>query len=131
MSLPPNPEPIPDQAVALTPGAAPSDAGTSNVSDLELRDLATSSELGARDRELGASSEPSRAARSKPRSAVLPSANTALPKAGGKRRVRWQLLPSPSGSPAPQVISALSREISAASRDVGDRRSVEAATRFR
>ena len=35
------------------------------------------------------------------------------------------------GSPAPQVISALSREISAASRDVGDRRSVEAATRFR
>ena len=112
--------------MALTPGAAPSDAGTSNVSDLELRDLATSSELGARDRELGASSEPSRAARSKPRSAVLPSA-----KAAGKRRVRWQLLPSPSGSPAPQVISALSREISAASRDVGDRRSVEAATLFR
>ena len=119
--------------MALPPGATPSDAGTSNVSDLELRDLATSSELGARDaelgardRELGASSEPSRVARSKPRSAVLPSA-----KAAGKRRVRWQLLPSPSGSPAPQVISALSREISAASRDAGDRRSVEAAKSFR
>ena len=99
-------------------GATPSDAGTSNVSDLELRDISTRSEP------LPEPPVPVLPAAAVRRRAPLPS------KAPTRRRVRWQLLPSPSSpaaslssSPAPQPHT--SAVISAQPRDVGDLQSVE------
>ena len=99
-------------------GATPSDAGTSNVSDLELRDISTRSEP------LPAPPVPVLPAAAVRGRAPLPS------KEPTGRRVRWQLLPSPSSpaaspSSSPALQPHTSAVISAQPRDVGDLQSVE------
>ena len=101
-----------------TTGAAASDAGTSNVSDLELRDIST--------RSVPLPALPVLPAAAVRRRAGLPASSSRT--TATKRSVRWQLLPSPSSSvpspsssPAPHTTAA----ISAQPRDVADLNSVE------